>query len=186
MAALGVQLLQFVLLMKLRLQDATDTLDAFLWRDAVSVVTINCRGHEKNAAAVVVMVVMMVMMVSLIRSCSSASLRKQQQPIRRLRTSSPERCLPSAHQRAALVRLANTNTRSKIQPKHPAASHRGAVRCSGVILGENFLSESCFFVSPGDRPWLDACVMSYLDGDQNQMCHQICHTSITRHASAGR
>lgn len=75
MAALGVQLLQFVLLLKLRLQDATDTLDAFLWRDAVSVVTISRRGHEKNAAAaVVVMVVMMV--VSLIRSCSSASLQK--------------------------------------------------------------------------------------------------------------
>ncbi|XP_076590016.1 protection of telomeres protein 1 isoform X1 [Chaetodon auriga] len=32
--ALGVQLLQFVLLMKLELQDATDTLDVFLWRDA--------------------------------------------------------------------------------------------------------------------------------------------------------
>uniref|UniRef100_A0AAQ6IEX2 Protection of telomeres protein 1 n=1 Tax=Anabas testudineus TaxID=64144 RepID=A0AAQ6IEX2_ANATE len=34
--ALGVQLLQFVLLMKLELQDATDTLEAFLCRDAVS------------------------------------------------------------------------------------------------------------------------------------------------------
>ncbi|KAK2842779.1 hypothetical protein Q5P01_012979 [Channa striata] len=32
--ALGVELLQFVLLMKLELQDATDTLEAFLWRDA--------------------------------------------------------------------------------------------------------------------------------------------------------
>ncbi|CAK6974682.1 protection of telomeres protein 1 isoform X1 [Scomber scombrus] len=32
--ALGVQLLRFVLLMKLELQDATDTLDVFLWRDA--------------------------------------------------------------------------------------------------------------------------------------------------------
>uniref|UniRef100_A0A8C8DIT8 Protection of telomeres protein 1 n=1 Tax=Oryzias sinensis TaxID=183150 RepID=A0A8C8DIT8_9TELE len=34
--ALGVQLLQFVLLMKLQLQDATDTLDVFLWKHAVS------------------------------------------------------------------------------------------------------------------------------------------------------
>uniref|UniRef100_A0A3B4Y197 Protection of telomeres protein 1 n=1 Tax=Seriola lalandi dorsalis TaxID=1841481 RepID=A0A3B4Y197_SERLL len=34
--ALGVQLLQFVLLMKLELRDATDTLHVFLWRDAVS------------------------------------------------------------------------------------------------------------------------------------------------------
>uniref|UniRef100_A0A673B528 Protection of telomeres protein 1 n=1 Tax=Sphaeramia orbicularis TaxID=375764 RepID=A0A673B528_9TELE len=32
--ALGVQLLQFVLLMKLKLQDDTDTLDVLLWRDA--------------------------------------------------------------------------------------------------------------------------------------------------------
>ncbi|XP_058502201.1 protection of telomeres protein 1 isoform X1 [Solea solea] len=32
--ALGVQLLQFILLMKLELQDATGTLDVFLWRDA--------------------------------------------------------------------------------------------------------------------------------------------------------
>ncbi|XP_053283679.1 protection of telomeres protein 1 isoform X2 [Pleuronectes platessa] len=32
--ALGVQLLQYVLLMKLKLQDATDTLEVFLWRDA--------------------------------------------------------------------------------------------------------------------------------------------------------
>ncbi|XP_075884934.1 protection of telomeres protein 1 isoform X2 [Nelusetta ayraudi] len=31
---LGVELLQFVLLMKLQLQDATDTLEVFLWRDA--------------------------------------------------------------------------------------------------------------------------------------------------------
>lgn len=38
-AALGVQLLRFVLLMKLELQDATDTLDVFLWRDAVSLNT---------------------------------------------------------------------------------------------------------------------------------------------------
>ena len=35
-AALGVQLLKFCLLMKLELQDATDTLEVFLWRDAVS------------------------------------------------------------------------------------------------------------------------------------------------------
>ncbi|XP_042266718.1 protection of telomeres protein 1 isoform X1 [Thunnus maccoyii] len=32
--ALGVQLLRFVLLMKLELQDSTDALDVFLWRDA--------------------------------------------------------------------------------------------------------------------------------------------------------
>ncbi|GAA6227664.1 protection of telomeres protein 1 [Lates japonicus] len=32
--ALGVRLLRFVLLMKLELQDATDSLDVFLWRDA--------------------------------------------------------------------------------------------------------------------------------------------------------
>lgn len=36
LAVLGVELLQFVLLMKLQLQDATDTLEVFLWRDAVS------------------------------------------------------------------------------------------------------------------------------------------------------
>lgn len=35
-AALSVQLLQFVLLMKLELQDATDTLDVFLMKHAVS------------------------------------------------------------------------------------------------------------------------------------------------------
>ncbi|XP_054631785.1 protection of telomeres protein 1 isoform X2 [Dunckerocampus dactyliophorus] len=34
--ALGVQLLKFVLLMKFQLQDASDTLDVFLWRDAES------------------------------------------------------------------------------------------------------------------------------------------------------
>uniref|UniRef100_A0A3P9D6Y4 Protection of telomeres protein 1 n=1 Tax=Maylandia zebra TaxID=106582 RepID=A0A3P9D6Y4_9CICH len=34
--ALGIQPLQFILLMKLELQDATDTLDVFLWRHAVS------------------------------------------------------------------------------------------------------------------------------------------------------
>lgn len=36
LSVLGVELLQFVLLMKLQLQDATDTLEVFLWRDAVS------------------------------------------------------------------------------------------------------------------------------------------------------
>lgn len=35
-AALGIQPLQFILLMKLELQDATDTLDVFLWRHSVS------------------------------------------------------------------------------------------------------------------------------------------------------
>lgn len=35
-SALGVQLMRFVFLMKLELQDATDSLGVFLWRDAVS------------------------------------------------------------------------------------------------------------------------------------------------------
>lgn len=35
-SAFGVELMRFVFLMKLELRDATDSLDVFLWRDAVS------------------------------------------------------------------------------------------------------------------------------------------------------
>lgn len=35
--ALGVELMRFVFVMKLELEDATGSLEAFLWRDAVSV-----------------------------------------------------------------------------------------------------------------------------------------------------
>lgn len=63
---LGVQLLRFVLLMKLELQDATNTLDAFLWRDAVSFLSDLRVKHQEESIFQVVM-----MMVSLIRSYSS-------------------------------------------------------------------------------------------------------------------
>ncbi|KAI3370962.1 hypothetical protein L3Q82_023610, partial [Scortum barcoo] len=49
--ALGVQLLRFVLLMKLELQDATDTLDAFLWRDAESFFGVSAEDVSANQEA---------------------------------------------------------------------------------------------------------------------------------------
>nr|XP_033489962.1 protection of telomeres protein 1 [Epinephelus lanceolatus]XP_033489963.1 protection of telomeres protein 1 [Epinephelus lanceolatus] len=48
---LGVQLLQFVLLMKLELQDATDTLDAFLWRDAERFFSVSAEDVASNQEA---------------------------------------------------------------------------------------------------------------------------------------
>uniref|UniRef100_A0A8C4EW91 Protection of telomeres protein 1 n=1 Tax=Dicentrarchus labrax TaxID=13489 RepID=A0A8C4EW91_DICLA len=49
--ALGVQLLQFVLLMKLELQDGTDTLEAFLWRDAESFFRVSAEDVAANQEA---------------------------------------------------------------------------------------------------------------------------------------
>ncbi|XP_028287747.1 protection of telomeres protein 1 [Parambassis ranga] len=49
--ALGVQLLQFVLLMKLELQDATDTLDVFLWRHAESFFSVSAEDVAANQEA---------------------------------------------------------------------------------------------------------------------------------------
>ncbi|XP_049928819.1 protection of telomeres protein 1 isoform X2 [Epinephelus moara] len=49
--ALGVQLLHFVLLMKLELQDATDTLDAFLWRDAERFFSVSAEDVASNQEA---------------------------------------------------------------------------------------------------------------------------------------
>lgn len=49
--ALGVQLLQFVLLMKLELQDATDTLDVFLWRDGESFFGVSAEDIAANQEA---------------------------------------------------------------------------------------------------------------------------------------
>ncbi|KAK9516192.1 hypothetical protein VZT92_024138 [Zoarces viviparus] len=49
--ALGVQLLQFVLLMKLELQDATDTLDVFLWRGAESFFGVSAEDVAANQEA---------------------------------------------------------------------------------------------------------------------------------------
>ncbi|XP_071314595.1 protection of telomeres protein 1 isoform X2 [Trachinotus anak] len=49
--ALGVQLLQFVLLMKLELQDATDTLDVFLWRDAELFFSVSAEDVAANQEA---------------------------------------------------------------------------------------------------------------------------------------
>ncbi|XP_029282932.1 protection of telomeres protein 1 isoform X2 [Cottoperca gobio] len=49
--ALGVQLLQHVLLMKLELQDATDSLDVFLWRDAESFFGVSAEDVAANQEA---------------------------------------------------------------------------------------------------------------------------------------
>uniref|UniRef100_A0A8C2WJ91 Protection of telomeres protein 1 n=1 Tax=Cyclopterus lumpus TaxID=8103 RepID=A0A8C2WJ91_CYCLU len=49
--ALGVQLLQFVLLMKLELQDASDRLDVFLWRDAESFFGVSAEDAAANQEA---------------------------------------------------------------------------------------------------------------------------------------
>ncbi|XP_051807518.1 protection of telomeres protein 1 isoform X2 [Acanthochromis polyacanthus] len=48
---LGVQLLKFVLLMKLELQDATDTLEVFLWRDAESFFGVSAEDAAANQEA---------------------------------------------------------------------------------------------------------------------------------------
>ncbi|XP_069384619.1 protection of telomeres protein 1 isoform X2 [Paralichthys olivaceus] len=49
--ALGVQLLQYVLLMKLELQDATDTLEVFLWRDAELFFSVTAEEAAANQEA---------------------------------------------------------------------------------------------------------------------------------------
>lgn len=49
--ALGVQLLQFVLLMKLELQDATDTVEVFLWRHAESFFGVSAEDAAANQEA---------------------------------------------------------------------------------------------------------------------------------------
>ncbi|XP_069018523.1 protection of telomeres protein 1 [Embiotoca jacksoni] len=49
--ALGVQLLQFVLLMKLELQDETDTLDVFLWKHAESFFSVSTEDVAANQEA---------------------------------------------------------------------------------------------------------------------------------------
>uniref|UniRef100_A0A3Q4HGG2 Protection of telomeres protein 1 n=2 Tax=Neolamprologus brichardi TaxID=32507 RepID=A0A3Q4HGG2_NEOBR len=50
-AALGIQPLQFILLMKLELQDATDTLDVFLWRHAESFFGVSAEDASANQEA---------------------------------------------------------------------------------------------------------------------------------------
>nr|XP_046250001.1 protection of telomeres protein 1 isoform X2 [Scatophagus argus] len=102
--ALGVQLLQFVLLMKLELQDAADTLDVFLWRDAELFFKVSAEDVAANQEA-----------------------------------------QNSIHQ-----------TMDSLCP--PGGS-------------------------TGERPWLDLCLRAYRaedDGGQNQMCYQICHTTVTK------
>uniref|UniRef100_UPI0037E732BB protection of telomeres protein 1 isoform X2 n=1 Tax=Semicossyphus pulcher TaxID=241346 RepID=UPI0037E732BB len=49
--ALGVQLLQFVLLMKFELRDATDTLDVYLWRDAELFFSVSAEDAAANQEA---------------------------------------------------------------------------------------------------------------------------------------
>ncbi|XP_071771304.2 protection of telomeres protein 1 [Centroberyx gerrardi] len=49
--ALGVRLLRFGLLMKLELQDATDTLEVFLWRDAESFFSVSAEDVAANQEA---------------------------------------------------------------------------------------------------------------------------------------
>ncbi|XP_005747679.2 protection of telomeres protein 1 [Pundamilia nyererei] len=48
---LGIQPLQFILLMKLELQDATDTLDVFLWRHAESFFGVSAEDASANQEA---------------------------------------------------------------------------------------------------------------------------------------
>ncbi|XP_041650565.1 protection of telomeres protein 1 isoform X2 [Cheilinus undulatus] len=49
--ALGIQLLQFVLLMKFKLQDNTDTLDVFLWKDAELFFGVSAEDAAANQEA---------------------------------------------------------------------------------------------------------------------------------------
>ncbi|XP_030588287.1 protection of telomeres protein 1 isoform X2 [Archocentrus centrarchus] len=49
--ALGIQLLQFVLLVKLELQDATDTLDVWLWRHAELFFSVSAEDAAANQEA---------------------------------------------------------------------------------------------------------------------------------------
>ncbi|XP_026030551.1 protection of telomeres protein 1 isoform X2 [Astatotilapia calliptera] len=49
--ALGIQPLQFILLMKLELQDATDTLDVFMWRHAESFFGVSAEDASANQEA---------------------------------------------------------------------------------------------------------------------------------------
>uniref|UniRef100_A0A671VFJ7 Protection of telomeres protein 1 n=1 Tax=Sparus aurata TaxID=8175 RepID=A0A671VFJ7_SPAAU len=49
--ALGIQLLKFCLLMKLELQDATDTLEVFLWRDAELFFSVSAEDAAANQEA---------------------------------------------------------------------------------------------------------------------------------------
>ncbi|KAM9854843.1 protection of telomeres protein 1 [Aulostomus maculatus] len=49
--AFGVQLLQFVLVMKFELQDASDTLDVFLWRDAELFFSVSAEDVAANQEA---------------------------------------------------------------------------------------------------------------------------------------
>uniref|UniRef100_A0A3Q2XUF9 Protection of telomeres 1 homolog n=1 Tax=Hippocampus comes TaxID=109280 RepID=A0A3Q2XUF9_HIPCM len=49
--AFGVQLLKFVLLLKFRLQDASDALDVFLWRDAESFFDVSADDAATNQEA---------------------------------------------------------------------------------------------------------------------------------------
>nr|XP_020449145.1 protection of telomeres protein 1 isoform X2 [Monopterus albus] len=102
--ALGVQLLKFVLLMKLELQDATDTLAVFLWRDAELFFNVSAEDVAANQEA-------------------------------------------------------QNSVRQTVETLCPPGG------------------------STGGRPWLDLCLTTYRgedDGVQNQTCHQICHTTITK------
>ncbi|XP_040895129.1 protection of telomeres protein 1 [Toxotes jaculatrix] len=107
--ALGVQLLQSVLLMKLELQDATGTLDVFLWRDAELFFRVSAEDVAANQEA-------------------QKSIHQTMDTL----------CPPGG--------------------------------------------------STGERPWLDLCLTAYRaedDDGQNQICYQICHTSVTKPSSTG-
>lgn len=60
LSALGVQLMQYALLMKFELEDETGTLEALIWEDAVSKFTLNLNIHRckniynKNTAIFVI------------------------------------------------------------------------------------------------------------------------------------
>lgn len=169
-SALGVQLMRFVFLMKLELQDATDSLSVFLWRDAVSSVRPPFEPGVVLMLTVGVVCSRQELFFGVTAEDAAANQESQSCVCRTLESL----CPPEGSTGTFLL-----NTDSPEHPLPAAPPPEAPPTCRPPC--RMALSLTCVHVSSGERPWLDLCLVSYRTEDdvgRTQTCYQICHSAM--------
>lgn len=148
--------MRFVFLVKLELQDASDSLDVLLWRDAVRFPA--CSGRPGGGADGGRGLCHQELFFGVTAEDAAANQESQSRVCRVL-----ERlCPPGGSTGTFLLKTGSPEA----PPTH---------------LARPLIDPSPVFVSSGERPWLDLCLLSYRvedDGGRSQTCYQVCHTAV--------
>lgn len=176
--------MEFVFLMKFKLQDATDSLDVFLFRDAVSFyhpwASWRRKNPTKDAAWAGYDISVCSCHQELFFGVTAEDAAANQEAQSRVCRIVESICPPEGSTGTCLL---NTNTPEQVQATPPQLQKNNLRRHAHAWLScQSWRFALCHVsVSLGERPWLHLCLVSYSREDnfgQNQTCYQICHSAI--------